>query len=51
MQEAPFYSFRIEEHVRADHLRRSLDRFIDPTGIRQHMKHTRYTVPIVIPLV
>lgn len=38
MQEALFYSFRIEDHVPADHLLRSLDQFVDLTGIREHLK-------------
>ena len=38
MQEALFYSFRIEDHVPADHLLRSIDRFVDLTGIREHLK-------------
>lgn len=29
LQEALFYSFRIEDHVRADHLLRSIDQFFD----------------------
>lgn len=32
MQEALFYSFRIEDHVPQDHLLRSVDRFVDLTG-------------------
>jgi len=38
MQEALFYSFRIEEHVPGDHLLRSIDRFVDLSGIREHLK-------------
>src|ERR1700761_4207397 len=38
MQEALFYSFRIEDHVPADHLLRSIDRFVDLAGIREHLK-------------
>lgn len=38
MQEAPFYSFRIEDHVPGDHLLRSIDRFVDLSGIRAHLK-------------
>ena len=38
MQEALFYSFRIEDHVPHDHLLRSVDRFVDLTGIREHLK-------------
>ena len=38
MQEALFYSFRIEDHVPQDHLLRSVDRFVDLTGIREPLK-------------
>lgn len=38
MQEALFYSFRIEDHVPRDHLLRSIDRFVDLTGIREHLR-------------
>lgn len=38
MQEALFYSFRIEDHVPTDHLLRSIDRFVDLTDIREHLK-------------
>ena len=38
MQEALFYSFRIEDHVPGDHLLRSIDRFVDLSGIREHLK-------------
>jgi transposase len=38
MQEALFYSFRIEDHVPQDHLLRSVDRFVDLTGVREHLK-------------
>ena len=38
MQEELFYSFRIEDHVPQDHLLRSVDRFVDLTGIREHLK-------------
>lgn len=38
MQEALFYSFRIEDHLPADHLLRSIDRFVDLAGIRKHLK-------------
>ena len=31
-QEALFYSFNLERHVLADHLLRSIDRFVDLTG-------------------
>jgi transposase len=38
LQEALFYSFRIEDHVPQDHLLRSIDRFVDLSGIREHLK-------------
>ena len=38
MQEALFYSFNIERHVPADHLLRSIDRFVDLSGIREHLR-------------
>ncbi|WP_435200495.1 transposase [Qipengyuania sp. 902] len=38
MQEALFYSFRIEDHVPQDHLLRSVDRFVDLTEIREQLK-------------
>ena len=36
-QEALFYSFNLERHVPADHLLRSIDRFVDLSGIREHL--------------
>jgi transposase len=38
MQEALFYGFNLEQHVPADHLLRSIDRFVDLSGIRQHLR-------------
>jgi hypothetical protein len=38
MQEALFYSFSLEQHVPADHLLRSIDRFVDLHGIREHLR-------------
>jgi len=38
MQEALFYNFSIEEHVPADHLLRSIARFIDLGGLREHLR-------------
>jgi transposase len=35
-QEALFYGFSLERHVPADHLLRSIDRFMDLSGIREH---------------
>ena len=37
-QEALFYGFSLEGHVPADHLLRSIDRFVDLSGIREHLK-------------
>ena len=33
LQEGLFYAFSIEQHVPADHLLRSIDRFVDLAGI------------------
>ena len=38
MQEALFYSFSVENHVPADHLLRSIDRFVDLDGLRDHLR-------------
>ena len=38
MQEARFYEFSIERHVPADHLLRSIDRFVDLSTLRAHLK-------------
>ena len=38
MQEALFYEFSLERHVPADHLLRLIDRFIDLSGIREHLR-------------
>ena len=38
MQEALFYSFSLERHVPADHLLRSIERFVDLSGIREHLR-------------
>lgn len=38
MQEALFYSFSIENHVPADHLLRSIDRFVALDGLRDHLR-------------
>ncbi len=37
-QESLFYSFSLERHVPADHLLRSIDRFVDLSGIREHLR-------------
>ena len=36
-QGALFYEFSLEEHVPADHLLRSIDRFVDLTEVRQRL--------------
>ena len=36
-QGALFYEFSLEEHVPADHLLRSIERFVDLSGIRTHL--------------
>jgi transposase len=38
MQEALFYSFSLERHVPEDHLLRSIDRFVDLSGLREHLR-------------
>jgi transposase len=38
VQEALFYEFSLEGHVPADHLLRSIDRFVDLSGIREHLR-------------
>src|SRR5258705_11148315 len=37
-QEALSYEFSLERHVPADHLLRSIDRFVDLSGIRKHLR-------------
>jgi transposase len=37
-QEALFYEFSLERHVPSDHLLRSIDRFVDLSGIREHLR-------------
>ena len=36
-QEALFYRFSLERHVPDNHLLRSIDRFVDLSGIREHL--------------
>jgi len=38
MQEALFYEFNLERHLPADHLLRSIDRFVELSGIRAHLR-------------
>ena len=37
-QEALFYGFSLEQHVPDDHLLRSIDRFVDLSGVRDHLR-------------
>ncbi|MGC6331833.1 transposase [Rhizorhabdus sp. FW153] len=37
-QEALFYSFNLERHVPADHLLRSIDRFVDLSDVREQLR-------------
>src|SRR5919106_2461430 len=37
-QEALFYGFSLERHVPADHLLRSVDRFVDLSGLREQLR-------------
>jgi transposase len=38
MQEPLFYSFSLEQHVPADHMLRSIDRFVDLAAIREELR-------------
>ena len=38
MQRALFYEFDLERHVPVDHLLRSIDRFVDLEGLREHLR-------------
>jgi hypothetical protein len=38
MQEALFHGFSLEDHVPADHLLRSIERFVDWAGLREHLR-------------
>jgi transposase len=38
MQEALFYSFSLEQHVPADHMLRSINRFVDLSDVRPHLE-------------
>ncbi|MDQ0507540.1 transposase [Xanthobacter agilis] len=38
VQEALFYEFSLERHVPSGHLVRAIDRFVDLSGIRAHLK-------------
>ena len=36
-QAALFYTFSLEDHVQANHLLRSIDRFVELEGLRAHL--------------
>ena len=38
VQEALFYEFSLERHLPADHLLRSIDRFVDLSSVRGHLR-------------
>ena len=38
IQEALFYGFSLERHVPSDHMLRSIDRFVDLSGVRAHLE-------------
>lgn len=38
LQETLFYGFSLEQHVPDNHLLRSIDRLIDLSGIREHLR-------------
>jgi transposase len=37
MQESLLYEFRLEAYVPADHMLRTIDRFVDLSDLRQHL--------------
>jgi transposase len=37
MQESLFYQYRLDDHVPADHMLRSIDRFLDLDALRRHL--------------
>ncbi|MBA9071713.1 hypothetical protein FHR71_005499 [Methylobacterium sp. RAS18] len=44
-QGALFYKFSLDTHVPADNLLRSIDRFVDLTGLRQELADTESQLP------
>ena len=51
LQESLFYSFNLDRHVPMDHLLRSVDRFVDLSGIRQHLQpyYSEIGRPSIVP--
>jgi hypothetical protein len=41
MQEALFYGFSLERHVPDNHLLRKIDRFVDLSEVRTHLRRLR----------
>jgi transposase len=50
-QETPFYIFNLERHMPSGHLLRSIDRLVDLSGIREHLRpfHSETGRPSVDP--
>ena len=46
-QEVLFFGFNLDEHVPADHLLRSINRFVELSDIRRQL--ARITVPSAVP--
>lgn len=46
-QDALFYEFSIDGHMPQDHLLRSIDRFVDLSGIRRTLQS--FTAILVVP--
>ena len=38
LREALFYDFSLDRHVPMEHLLRSIDRFVDLSGVRRHLE-------------
>jgi hypothetical protein len=51
MEEALFYGFSLEQHGPADHLLRSINRFVDLSGMREHLRpyHREIGRPLINP--
>ena len=50
-QEALFYEVSLERHVPADHLLRSIDRFVDLSGVRAHLRPFFGAEHVLTPIV
>ena len=47
-QEALFYEFSLEQHVPADHMLRSIDRFVELGELRTHVRRIEDRVDLAI---